>query len=759
MKQLFIIFILLFLPGLVTAQAETATGTITGRVIDGKTNKALTGANVILINTSMGAATGPDGFFTIDNVPVGTYTIQVQVIGYEPVTESDVVVTNSRPVQLDFSLKETVIQFEALTVRPDYFPKDTETLQNVQIQTNEEIRRLPGGFEDVVRAVSILPGVAQVDAGRNDLIVRGGAPSENLYVLDGIEIPNINHFGTQGSGGGPQSYINLDYVKKTSFSTGGFGVRYGDKLSSVLNIDLREGRRDQLGGKATISATQFGLDIEGPVTDKGSFFVTARRSYLDFIFKAAGFGFVPEYWDFMSKTSLELSRNDRLEILGVVALDNIKIFNDTREQRLDNSQILANRQNQAVGGITWKHFFSSGYSTLTLGQTLVDFDQQQSDTLLNPIFTNTSLEHENTITNEWIWFQGPQSQWKAGVQGKWIRLNSDILLPTFTTEYGEEISLDASTDTTTYKAAAWLEWSGEFNRVSVGIGARLDAFDMLESKFVAAPRLSLEYRLNNLTSLSGSVGRYYQSPSYIWLMTNPENRTLDFIGADQVILGIRHLIRDDTQISLEGYYKSYFNYPTSLARPYLILANTGAGFGGAQNNFGSFGFDPLVSEGTGIARGVELFVQKKLSQVPLYGTLSISYNHTDFTALDGTRRPGSFDQRWIINVGGGYKINEQWEVSSRFRYATGRPYTPLNPDLTRSANLYNSARLDANHFLDIRVDRRWFINGWSLVTYIDVQNVYNRKSSSIPEYNAYSDEIETRSGIGILPSIGISAEL
>ena len=182
-----------------------------------------------------------------------------------------------------------------------FFRRTPEQAVSVQRLSFEEIRRSPGGFEDVVRAVAVFPGVAQVSAGRNDLIVRGGAPSENIYVVDNLEIPNINHFGTQGSGGGPLSYINLDFVRETSFSTGGFGARYGDRLSSVLTIDLREGRTDRLGGKATISATQFGLNLEGPIGENGTFLVSARRSYLDLIFRASGFSFVPEYWDFFAR--------------------------------------------------------------------------------------------------------------------------------------------------------------------------------------------------------------------------------------------------------------------------------------------------------------------------------------------------------------------------------------------------------------------------------------------------------------------------
>ncbi len=302
--KLLILILLLAFQSAVLAQR----GEILGTVIDVTTNEPLPGVNVQLLNTTIGAATNLEGEFRITGIPPGTYAVRAGIIGYTAITESDIVVTPIRPVELNFQLRETVIEFGEITVTPDFFSTSEDKPISVQVQTAEEIRRLPGGFEDVVRAVSVLPGVAQVSAGRNDLIVRGGAPSENLYVVDGLELNNINHFGTQGASGGPQSYINLDFVQKTEFSTGGFGARYGDKLSSVLSIDLRQGRKDRFGGKATISATQFGLSLEGPIGNKGSYIFSARRSYLDLLFRAAGFGFVPEYWDFLGKATYEIIR-------------------------------------------------------------------------------------------------------------------------------------------------------------------------------------------------------------------------------------------------------------------------------------------------------------------------------------------------------------------------------------------------------------------------------------------------------------------
>ncbi|MBM4161524.1 MAG: TonB-dependent receptor [Ignavibacteria bacterium] len=743
------------------AQDQQKLGSIAGKVYGNATKEPLPFANVVVVGTTLGAATDLEGRFVIPRVPTGTYSVRASILGYTPMIESDVVVSTARPSEVDFALVETQLEFEEVEVTAEYFRKLPDKPLSTQFQSNEEIRRLPGGLEDVARAISILPGVAQVQAGRNDLIVRGGSPSENLFVIDNIEVPNINHFGTQGATGGPLSFINLDFVQSTSFSSGGFGARYGDKLSSVLSIDLREGRKDRHGGKATISASQFGLNLEGPLSqngESGSYIFSARRSYLDLIFKAAGFGFVPEYWDFLGKATYQLSKVDQLNFLGIAALDNVRLFNDTPDKRFDNSRVLASDQNQVIGGISWRHILSSGYTTLSLGRTFVDFAYKQNDSLLNPIFTNSSFEDEWSLRGDLVWQLLKSSEISFGAQGKFIRFHADMFLRPFQTNFGQQISIDRRYDTTAFKAVAFAQFSQQVGRLRVVLGGRVDFFSLIEDNVSFSPRLSASYAISPVTNLNASVGRYNQAPSYIWLISNPMNGNLSYIGVNQYVAGIDHLVRTDTKVSLEAYLKRYSDYPASLTRPYLVLANTGAGFGGSEEGFASFGLDPLVSSGRGEAHGIELFVQKKLSEIPCYGTISMSFNESRFEALDGISRPSSFDQRWIVNLGGGYIFDEKWEISTKFRYATGRPYTPFNPDGTQDVSLYNSQRVVANHSLDVRIDRRWTFDRWNLITYVDIQNIYNRKPVDVPRYNRQTGELERVGSIGILPSVGISAE-
>ena len=758
-KNIFVVSSVIFLVIFsFVVNAQESTGKITGKVIDGMTKEPIVGANVVVGGTTLGASTDVEGRFLIRGVPLGTYSVRVSAIGYLAATITDVVVNGVKPAQISVSIMENEIKIEGVEITAGYFNKIPDTPLSTLSQSNEEIRRLPGGLEDVVRAISILPGVAQVEAGRNDLIVRGGAPSENLFVVDNIEVPNINHFGTQGSSGGPLSYINLDFVENTTFSTGGFGVKYGDKLSSVLSISIRDGRKDQLGGKATIAASQFGLNLEGPTSASGGFVFSARRSYLDFIFKAAGFGFVPEYWDFLGKMNYQLGAKDELNILGVAALDNVKYFNDTQDKRFQNSRVLGSDQNQAVGGITWQHLFEKGYSTITFGQSYVDYNFQQSDSNLVRIFANQSLEHETSLRGEVFFHAFQSTEVSLGILSKVVRFKSDIFLKSFETRFGDSLAVNAAYSASAFKGAAYGQISQVWGKSRLTAGGRIDYFNLID-KVAFSPRVSYTVALSAITNLNWSVGRYYQAPSYVWLAANPQNRSLNFVGVNQYVIGIDHMVRADTKVSVEAYYKSYFDYPSSLTRSYLVLANTGAGFGGSQDGFASFGLDPLVSSGSGRARGIELLIQKKLSEVPCYGTISVSYNQSDFKALDGVERPSSFDQRWIINVGGGYVFNDKWEISTKFRYATGRPYTPFDLNGFQNPASYNADRIGANHSLDVRADRRWTFSSWTLVTYIDIQNIYNRKPLSIPRYNERLGRAEQEvASIGILPSIGVSAE-
>ena len=753
-RSIFLIFILLS-SSIVFAQGDNVT--IYGKVVDKLTQQPLPGANVLIINTNYGASTDLNGKFEINNIPSGEYQLRASNIGYRSLIKTDVMIMSGSTAEIIFELEEEAVELEDVVVKSDYFETSRLDLISTRGFSNEEIRRSPGGFEDVIRALSILPGVAQADAGRNDLVVRGGAPSENLYLIDGYKVQNINHFGTQSATGGPLSYINLDFVSGTSFSTGGFSVNNGDKLSSSLSIDLRNGRQDRIGGKATISASQFGLNVEGPISNNSQFLFSARRSYLDFIFKAADFSFVPEYWDVLGKADFEINKNNSVSFLIISAIDNINYFNDTEDQRYDNSSIIGSEQLQYLTGIKYRHLIDNGFINLSLSRNFVDYDTQQRDSLLVPVYLNKSKEKENTFNAELTYKLSNKTDITIGGDAKLINFKANILLPTYTTTFGDSLpNTVLDTSTTYYKSALYFNYNTVlFDKFITNLGIRTDYLNALEKKLYFSPRVSLSYLLSDITRLNFSTGIYYQSPSYLWLVGSPLNTKLNNLRVNQFILGFDHYFSADALIKVEGFYKDYSDYPVSLIRTYLTLANTGAGFG--DENYESFGLEPLTSAGIGKARGFEFSLQKKLSGTPYYGIASLTYSVADYSALDKIERTGSYDQTWIVSLSGGYKISTEWEASLKIRYSTGRPYTPYNSDGAQHISDYNTLRFPDNHSLDLRVDKYWFFSGWSLITYIDIQNIYNRKNTTGVRWDLRTQSPEFNESIGILPSIGISA--
>ena len=683
-------------------------GNIEGRVIDKTTKEGLPGVNVLVVGTGTGSSTDENGNFKIPNLTVNTYQVKASAVGYNSIVKTDVVVNSSRPAYLLFELTESVVELQSITVKSDYFESSINEPTSTANFSYEEIRRSPGGFEDVVRALSILPGVGLASPGRNDLIVRGGAPSENLYIVDGFEIPNINHFGSQGATGGPLSYINLDFVRESSFSTGGFSALYGDKLSSVLKIDLRQGRDDRIGGKATISASQFGLNLEGPIGSKANFIFSARRSYLDFIFNAAGFSFVPEYYDLLSKVTYDIDNQNKLSYLFIGALDRVNFNNNDAKDIYDNSRILGTDQNQYITGLSLRHLFNKGFVSFRLERNFMHFNSTQRDTLLNPVFKNISSEAENKFLTDLVIRMNSQIEINAGFSFNMINFDADILLPDFTTTFDDTLKINSlNTNNSFYKSSAYFQTSYTFDgKIKLSGGLRADYFSEVENTLDFSPRFSVSYLVDNYSSINFSTGIYHQSPSYVWLTAYDNNKNLKSIRVEQYILGYERRLQEDIKFKIEGFIKDYHNYPASLLRTYLVLSNTGAGYGGVEENFSSFGLEPLVSKGRGIIRGIELSVQKKLSDTPFYGIAALTYSKSLFTALDNIERPGSFDQNWIFNLTGGYKFNSEWEASLKFRFASGAPYTPFNSDGTQSVNNYNTLRLPDSHSLDIRVDKR-----------------------------------------------------
>ncbi len=761
-----VIAVATLLPSAAIAQAPS--GVITGRVFDAVTEQPIVAATIQVIGQTAATASAEDGTFTLRGVVPGIVQLDVRRVGYAPVRKTDVAVSAGKPIVVAIALTKLQLQLAAVTIRPSAFAAlPTATPVSETVLSAEELRRTPGALEDVVAALSSTPGIGITTGGRNDLFVRGGAAYENLFVVDNIEVPNINHFGTQGSTGGPLSLMNVRFIENAALSAGGFGVRYGDRVSSVTNLTLREGNRERMSGEVNISASQFGAILEGPVGRKDASFVfNVRRSYLDLLFKALGVAFVPTYTDATLKATWRPTRRDVVSFLAVGAIDAVAFNNDSSEDRVNNSQVLGTSQDQYFSGLTWKRLFANGVATTTLGRTWSRYRTAQNDSLLppQPVFRAYSTEGENSLRTAVTWQATPTLELDAGASLRYAsRLQYDVLLPGFLRrdQNGAPRALTLDTSFTAVRGGMYAQAAVQAtSALRVTAGLRADRYDAAGAAISVAPRASAVLQLDEPTTLSLSAGRYYQPSPFIWLVGDPTNRdNLGPLRADQVVAGLQRIVNDEWRWQVEGFVKRYANYPARVFRPQAVLQPSG--FDDVTSDI-PFGLEPLSSEGTGQIVGVEALLQKKLGALPFYGLVALSYNRTSFSGLDGIGRRGAFDTPIIANVVGGWRPSARWEFSGRMRAATGLPYTPIQtsgqgagtPDFAR----VNALRLPTFVSVDARVDRRWVIGGTQLVTFIDVGNINGRANVTSYRWNPRTRIVEANESLAILPTIGINWE-
>lgn len=741
-------------------------GIISGRVIEALTEAPVQSATVRVVGQEAATQTDAAGRFVLRGVRVGIVSIEVRRLGYAPVVKGDIAVSPAKPAEVAITLRTIDVQLDAVTVRPDAFPAQQPVSTPVSTQTYnaEEVRRQPGAQEDVLRAISIAPGVGVTSAARNDIVVRGGAPFENLFVVDNIEVPNINHFGSQGSTGGPISLINIRFIESASLSAGGFGARYGDRASSATTLTLREGNRERLAGELNVAATQVGAVVEGPLGSNASFFVNVRQSYLDLLFKAIGLTFIPAYTDATAKAVWRPSSRDVVSLLTIAARGTVTFDNDTDSARVNNSQVLAPAQDQYFSGLTWKRLLGRGVVTTTLGRTWTRYVTAQRDSLLVPVFESRSTEGENSLRSDLVWVLGRGVEVETGTIFKYAStLRYDATLAGFVRRDadGAPQALRVDTSFTALRNGTYAQATWQLSpRLRLSGGLRGDWYGFLGNAVRVAPRTSASLQLDARTTATFSAGRYWQAPSYIWLVGDAGNADrLRPFRADQAVAGITRLVGQNLKVQFEVYGKQYAAYPARRYRPQAVLSPSG--FDDATTDI-PFGLEPLESTGTGDAYGAELFLQKKLGASPLYGQLSASANRTRFRSIDGTNTTGAFDTPFIANGVIGWRPNARWEVATRVRTASGLPFTPFVTDGTLAGTLdfarYNNERLTTFFAADLRVDRRFILGRTQLIAFLDLQNITNRENTGAPQWNPRTRMPEMNGSVGLLPTIGLNWE-
>lgn len=772
---------------------------IRGQVVDATTNEPVPFASVVIWNTTTGAMTDFDGNFLFTGVAPGFVEIRVSSVGYKTYISEAVMVTNSNEVNLTVPLEVTVVEVEDVVVRPSPFRKSVESPVSARIIGIQEIELNPGGNRDISRVIQSFPGVASTPAFRNDVIVRGGGPNENRFFIDNVEIPYLNHFSTQGSSGGPTGIINVDFVRSVDFLSGAFPASRGNALSSVMDFSLIDGNKEKRTLRATVGASDLGLTYNGPAGERSSLIVSARRSYLQFLFGVIGLPFLPTYTDFQFKYKVKFDQKNELTVLGIGADDDFRLnldANETEYQRYILGYIPTQEQYSYTVGAVYRHFRTNGSDMVVLSRNYLNNTQYKylgnddSDPS-NKIFDYQSgegdirLRYERTV----VWPGSLRVSYGAGTEMS--RYRNETFRQFFA---GNALSTEEySTNLVFFKYAAFGQVSRAFldEKLRLSFGVRTDANsfspEMANPLTQISPRFSASYTLTENLNLNFSTGRYYQLPPYtaLGLKDNDGNFVnresgLKYLAADHLVAGFEIIPEEMLQFTLEGFYKSYTDYPFSVADQ-VPLATKSAGYG-------IFGNEALTSTASGRAYGFELMGRARDFK-GLNAVFSYTFVRSEFEGTDGEFIPSAWDNKHLLSVTATKSIGKSWDAGFRWRYVGGAPYTPF--DLDRSSLIdawnvsgqgyldyenFNSERLKGFNQLDIRIDKQFYFDRWSLMLYVDVQNVLNYKAeqpailildtddAGIPKVNPIDPDryvlkfIEGDLGT-VLPTIGIIIEI
>ena len=765
---------------------------IKGVVIDKSTRQPLEFVNVLVVGLGIGASTDVNGNFLITQVPPGIYRLQASFLGYKTELTPEYRVNHVTPyVQIELEEENASLNEVVVTASP--FQKVPESPVSLRVIGLQEIEKAPGANRDISKVVQNYPGVAFSPIGyRNDLIVRGGGPSENRFYLDGVEIPNINHFSTQGASGGPVGLIDADLIRSVKFYSGAFPADKGNALSSVLDFSLRDGDMERNSLKATLGASEVSLSSNGHIGNKTSYLVSVRQSYLQALFKILGLPFLPAYTDASFKIKTRFDSHNELTLLGLGGIDRMKlnlgIEGEDAEYMLSYLPEI-NQETYTVGGV-YRHYSQRHVQSIVLSQSYLnnrnvkyrDNDESSEENLtlrLGSIEQETKLRMENT--SSWsVW------KVKAGFDLNYSRYKSNEYRKVFANALRE---YDYHTDLSLWRWGmfASVDYAAPDKSFTASMGVRTDGNNysdkMKELWRQLSPRLSVSYRLIEGLTLSGHVGLYYQLPSYTALGFKGEegeyvNRHLDYISVSQESLGLSWTPNENMELSVEGFYKLYGHMPFSLSDQ-IPLSCKG-------NDYGTIGNEALSSEAKGRSYGVELMFKWLLAQ-----KLNLSSSLTIFKSEfkdgeQGSYVPSAWDNRFILNMSGAYNFPKHWSLGAKVSCIGGSPYTPYDVEkssLVEAWNVqgrayydysrYNQERLPVFGQLDVRVDKTFYLKKCMLGFYLDIQNITASKlrqpdalmstgqienpSAPLSEQRYIMKSIRQESGT-LLPTLGITFE-
>jgi hypothetical protein len=765
---------------------------IRGKILDATDNSPLPFVNVIITGTTTGVVTDNDGNFILSGLKPGYVSLTASFIGYETTVSRDVLVSNAKVAYVEITLPQSSKQIDEVVVKTSYFKKTEESPLSLKSIGLTEIESNPGSNRDISKVIQSFPGVGASTISRNDIIIRGGGPSESRFFLDGVEIPYLNHFATQGASGGSNGIINADFISGVNFYSGAFPASRGNALSGVFDFTQINGNHDKIKTRASLGASDMSITLDGPLGEKSDFIVSFRRSYLKLLFSMLGLPFLPTYNDYQLKYRYKIGKKDEFTLISIGALDlfklNTGIKSPTPEQEyLLTSLPIYKQWSYTIGGV-YKHFGKHTSQTIVVSRNMLNnviYKYPNNDQLLPKSLDYLSQEMENKMRYE-ITARISNVKLSYGLSSEYAQYtnNTNQVIPIA----GQDVNIAYKSAIDFLKYGAFIQSSTKFfnEQLTLSFGARVDGsnFDKsmqnLFNQF--SPRLSASYQLSEKFSINANTGRYYQLPAYTTLgfkdgdvFVNKQNN-ISYISVNHAIAGLEYRFNENTQFTIEGYYKLYGHYPTST-KDSVSLATQGA-------QYGTVGSEAVLSNGKGRAYGIELM--NRIRTKNFNSTLSLTIGKSEFENK-GIYIPTTWDSRYILIETATAKLKHNWNLGFKWRLVGGLPYTPY--DLQQSSYIsywdvygtpklnnaqINSQRFKAFHQLDIRIDKQYFYNKWSLMMYIDIQNLYNDKGQSqdivVADKDIQGNALTTNNGQQyvlksytnttgtVLPTIGIMLE-
>jgi hypothetical protein len=798
-SHLLFIIVLFF----VSFNSFSQNGLVRGHVLNAANNEAIAFVKISILDQQKGAISLEDGSYEIRGISPGIYSFKASCPGFKDQIINEILVTNARSIELDFNLDFILKDQKEVIINGNRFLRNVESPVSLKTLNSTEIERLPGANRDVSRVIAALPGVASRATFRNDIIIRGGSPGENKFYLDGIEVPNINHFATQGSSGGPVGLLNVNFIREVDFYAGAFPSNRANGLSSVIAFKQKEGNSDGLITNFALGSSDAAITLDGPLGKNSNFIFSARRSYLQFLFAALKLPILPTYNDFQFKYNYKINKNSKLSVIGLGAIDDFRLNTSANDNLTDSSQIESN--NYILGnlplqqqwnytlGVNYMHSSKNGIQNIVVSRNMLnnsstrykDFIETQANKLLD----YTSFEAENKVRVEHT-YKKDGWRWNVGAGYEYARyFNSTYNKITI---QGQPVTIDFKSDLFLSKYSAFSQLSkGLFNeKLNLSIGLRADGTNYSKNMSnllnQLSPSFSVNYRVTKKIAINGNIARYHQLPSYTILgyrdaqgsLINKAN-DLKYIQADHFVLGAEYLTEISSRFTVEGFYKKYNYYPFST-KDSLCLANIGS-------DFGVVGNEAVRSQSMGRSYGFEFLYQQKLFK-GFYAVVAYTFVKSEFQDKLGNYVPTAWDSRNIVSLTGGKRFKNGWEIGMRWLFSGGSPYTPYdvaNSSLKQNWDINGFGLLDYNklntqreanyHQLNVRVDKKLFLDKFNLNFYLDIQNAYAHKTILAPTLLVLTDAtgapvtdpndptryqtkyIENASGI-IQPTIGIIIE-